>query len=71
MFVPTCVSGAGTKPGQLVVAPARPSADKGALAKSGAMTSPDPWAHFCAIANRGREIVGASANKGMAAAIGR
>jgi hypothetical protein len=71
MFVPTCVSGAGTKTGQLVVAPARSSADKGALAKSGAMTSPDPWAHFCAVADKGGEIVDASAGEGMAAAIGR
>jgi hypothetical protein len=41
MFVLTYVLGVGTETGQLVVAPVRPPADKGALAKSGAVTSPD------------------------------
>jgi hypothetical protein len=42
MFVLNCVLGAGTKIGQLVVAPARPPVDKGASAKSGVVTSRGP-----------------------------
>jgi hypothetical protein len=59
------MSGIGTKIGQLVVALARLSADKGASAKSGAVSSPDPWAHFCVVVDGGREIANALATKGM------
>jgi hypothetical protein len=46
MFVLNCVLGAGTETGQLVVAPARPTANKGASAKSEVVTLPGPWVHF-------------------------
>jgi hypothetical protein len=43
----TCFLGAGIETEQLVVAPVRLLADKGASTKSDTMTSRDPWAHFC------------------------
>jgi hypothetical protein len=42
----TCISGAETKTGSLVVAPARPLVDTGASAKGMVVTSPNPWATF-------------------------
>ena len=56
MFVLTCVSGAGTKTGQLVVAPVRPPANTRASEKGVSVTSSDPWVQFCAIADGGREL---------------
>jgi hypothetical protein len=61
VFMLTCDSGVGTKNGQLVVAPARPSADMGASARGAAGTSLDPWAHFWAAADGGGEIAVAAA----------
>jgi hypothetical protein len=54
----TCFSGAGIEIEQLVVALVRLPADKGASTKSGDVTSPDPWAHFCVVADGGGEITG-------------
>ena len=71
MFMLTCGSVAGTETGQLVVALARPPADTGASAKGMVVTSSDPWAHFCAVADVGGEVIGASATEGMAAAVTR
>jgi hypothetical protein len=71
MFVLTYVLGAGTETRQLVVAPVRPPVDTGASAKGVAVTSPDPWAHFCAIADGGGEIAGTSATEGVVATVAR
>jgi hypothetical protein len=67
----TCDFGVGTETGQVVVAPARPLANTGALAKGAVLTSLDPWAHFCAAADGGGEVTGASATEGVAAAVVR
>jgi hypothetical protein len=71
MFVLTCVSGAGTKTGQLVVAPVRPPANTRASEKGVSVTSLDPWVQFCAIADGGGEIVGASMAEGVPAVVAR
>jgi hypothetical protein len=60
----------GTEAGQLVVAPVKPAEGR-APVKTSAVTSLGPWAQFCAEADGGGEVAGASAVEGMAAAIVR